>query len=68
MRVCNSIQELLDEELSQMWEGMEYEGLNVENTKEWFAGTDIFVMILEKLREENEIAKQVRRHSDAIGL
>lgn len=68
MRVCNSIQELLDEELSQMWEGMEYEGLNVENTKEWFAGTDIFVIILEKLREENEIAKQVRRHSDAIGL
>ena len=59
MRVCQSIQELLDEELSQMWEGLhtsglDYEGLNVENTKEWFAGTDIFMQILEKLKEENE--------------
>lgn len=53
MRVCNSIQQLLDEELSQMWEGLDYEGLNVENTKEWFAGTDIFMQILEKLKEEN---------------
>ena len=54
MRVCQSIQELLDEGLSQMWESMEYEGLNVENTKEWFAGTDIFMKILEKLKEENK--------------
>lgn len=53
MRVCQSIQELLDEELSQMWEGLDYEGLNVENTKEWFAGTDIFMQILDKLKEEN---------------
>ena len=54
MKVCQSIQELLDEEFSQMWESMEYEGLNVEATKEWFAGTDIFMQILEKLKEENE--------------
>lgn len=59
MRVCQSIQELLDEELSQMWERLHtsvqnYEGLNVENTKEWFAGTDIFMQILEKLKEENK--------------
>lgn len=54
MRVCQSIQELLDEELSQMWEGLEYEGLNVEGTTEWFAGTDIFIQILEKLKEENK--------------
>lgn len=59
MRVCQSIQELLDEEISQMWERLHtcvqhYEGLNVENTKEWFAGTDIFIQILEKLKEENE--------------
>lgn len=26
MTVCQSIQELLDEELSQMWEGLDYEG------------------------------------------
>jgi hypothetical protein len=54
MRVCQSIQELLDEELSQMWEGLDYEGLNVEATKEWFAGTDIFIQILDKLKEENK--------------
>lgn len=54
MRVYQSIQELLDEEVSQMWEGLDYEGLNVENTKEWFAGTDIFMQILGKLKEENE--------------
>lgn len=59
MRERQSIQELLDEELSQMWEGIaqgcaDYEGLNVENTKEWFAGTDIFMQILEKLKEENK--------------
>ena len=59
MRVCNSIQELLDEEISQMWERLhtrvlDYEGLNVEDTKEWFAGTDIFIQILEKLKEENK--------------
>lgn len=59
MKVCNSIQELLDEELSQMWERLhtsvlDYEGLNVENTKERFAGTDIFMQILEKLKEENK--------------
>lgn len=56
MRVCQSIQsiqELLDEELSQMWESMDYEGVNVEATKEWFAQSDIFVQILEKLKEEN---------------
>lgn len=54
MRVCQSIQELLDEGLSQMWEGLDYEGLNVENTKEWFAQSDIFTQILEKLKEENK--------------
>lgn len=54
MRVYQSIQELLDEELSQMLESMDYEGLNVEATKEWFAQSDIFMQILEKLREENE--------------
>lgn len=59
MRVCQSIQELLDEELSQMWERLHtsvlgYEGLNVENTKEWFAQSDIFMHILEKLKEENQ--------------
>lgn len=54
MRVYQSIQELLDEELSQMWEGLDYEGLNVENTKDWVAGTDIFHQILEKLKEENQ--------------
>lgn len=54
MRVCNSIQELLDEELSIMWEGLEYEGVCCTNTRDWFAGADIFVQILEKLREENE--------------
>lgn len=56
MKVCQSIQELLDEELSQMWEGIaqgcaDYEGVNVEATKEWFAGTDIFMQILEKLED-----------------
>lgn len=59
MRVCQSIQELLDEELSQMWERLhtcvlDYEGLNVEATKEWFAQSDIFMQILEKLKEENK--------------
>lgn len=54
MRVCQSIQELLDEELSQMWEGLDYEGISCAETKEWFAGTDIFMQILEKLKEENE--------------
>lgn len=59
MRVCQSIQELLDEELSQVWERLHtcvqhYEGLNVEATKEWFAQSDIFMQILEKLKEENE--------------
>ncbi len=59
MRVCQSIQELLDEEISQMWERLHtcvqnYEGVNVEATKEWFAGTDIFMQILEKLKEEND--------------
>ena len=54
MRVYQSIQELLDEELSRMWESMEYEGLNVEGTKEWFAQSDIFMQILEKLKEENK--------------
>ncbi len=39
MRVCQSIQELLDEELSQMWDSLhtsvlDYGGLNVEATKE----------------------------------
>lgn len=38
MRVCQSIQELLDEELSQMWEGLDYEGISCAETKEWFAG------------------------------
>lgn len=59
MRVCQSIQELLDEGLSQMWERLhtsvlDYEGVNVEATKEWFAQSDIFMQILEKLKEENE--------------
>lgn len=27
MKVCHSIQELLDEELSQMWEGLDYGGV-----------------------------------------
>lgn len=54
MRVYQSIQELLDEELSQMWEGLDYEGVNVEATKEWFAQSDIFMQILEKLKEENK--------------
>ena len=59
MRVCQSIQELLDEEISQMWERLHtsvqhYEGVIVEGTKEWFAGTDIFMQILEKLKEENK--------------
>lgn len=59
MRVCQSIQELLDEELSQVWERLHirvqnYEGLNVEATKEWFAQSDIFMQILEKLKEENK--------------
>lgn len=54
MRVCQSIQELLDEEFSQVWEGLDYEGLNVEATKEWFAQSDIFMQILEKLKEENK--------------
>jgi hypothetical protein len=53
MRVCQSIQELLDEELSQMWGGLDYEGVNVEGTKEWFAESDIFIQILRKLEEEN---------------
>ena len=54
MRVCQSIQELLDEEISQMWEGLDYEGVCVTSTQEWFAGTNIFIQILEKLKEENK--------------
>lgn len=44
MRVCNSIQELLDEELSQMWEGLDYEGLNVENTKVTCVNSAYFIL------------------------
>lgn len=54
MRLRQSIQELLDEELSQMWGGLNYEGVRCAETKEWFAGTDIFMQILEKLKEEND--------------
>lgn len=47
---------VLDIELSQMWKRLrELHGLETYRVEDWFAGTNMFIEILEQLEKDNEV-------------